>query len=526
MCAPCRQLQRTLKNRSTEFRPGFGLNAHSLNKMSALATHFKKKYDELYVKQLDSLGASIQAAIGKHGDGFTRSMPYCSFEKFVRAAVNGTRFFLSCLLPFRRLATVLLLISDFHSLSRLPLACDFATPGDLRANRFDQRDLNHSLYMQWKSGKKGIAAMRGRGGAGLGSHGSLPFDCNAFNVFTMANSTINSRKPPVDVTVGVRHGAIADYAALVRSDPLRMSNKVQVCADGVSVVGGIAFFGSTALGATRGPIPIEELLAAGLTRADLATELFVFLISEPSGKALRAVAAYPARGISKDMLLKWHTEVVDALLAQDLTPITFSTDGAHASYLLELEQIYIGGTHKLGLPFMDYPHEVKIALNPLRGKLPKTLTVGAQSFSIQVLKNAVAARLAGFEHLTIDENITPRDKQKVEPARRLISEATVTALFTLPEASGAWALALYLENLRKFWDCFDVKRTIADETLQPNPEGKRVYSLADRAAELERLAAYFLSVRVSKCFLPCLRARFCLICLYRCLHARCRRSRA
>lgn len=205
-------------------------------------------------------------------------------------------------------------------------SCDLAASGDLRANRFDQRDLRHSIYMQWISGQKGIASLRGRGGAGLGSHGSLPFDYNAYNVFSMANSTINNYKPPVDVSSGVRFGHIADYAALVKSDPSAMSNRVSVCADGVSVVGGIAFFGGTAVGATRGPIPIDDIIALNLTKEDLATELFVFLISEPSGKALRAVAAYPARGIDKDLLLKWHTEVVDALLAHDLIPITFSTD--------------------------------------------------------------------------------------------------------------------------------------------------------------------------------------------------------
>jgi hypothetical protein len=36
--------------------------------------------------------------------------------------------------------------------------------------------------------------MRGRGGAGLGSHGSLPFDCNAFNCFDVKH-TIAGENP-------------------------------------------------------------------------------------------------------------------------------------------------------------------------------------------------------------------------------------------------------------------------------------------------------------------------------------------
>jgi hypothetical protein len=93
-------LQRNLKKRCPDFRPGLGANAHSLNKLSALAAHYKNKHDELHIKQSDSLGASIQTAIAKHGEGLTRSMPYCSFEKFVRAAINGTGAL--SVLPFRR----------------------------------------------------------------------------------------------------------------------------------------------------------------------------------------------------------------------------------------------------------------------------------------------------------------------------------------------------------------------------------------------------------------------------------------
>ncbi len=89
VCESCRALQRNLGKRSADFRPGLESKVHSLNKLGALAAHYRRKHDELIVKQFDSLGASMQAAVAKQGDKITESMPWRSFTKFVKAAVNG-----------------------------------------------------------------------------------------------------------------------------------------------------------------------------------------------------------------------------------------------------------------------------------------------------------------------------------------------------------------------------------------------------------------------------------------------------
>jgi hypothetical protein len=119
-CEPCRLLQNALRKRSPDLRPALALNLQSLNKAGALAAYWERKFSELQIKQLDSIGASIQAAVAKQGEGIRDSMPFRSFAKFVSAAVNGTAC--HCFLSgFHHLVFALVLIS-FFSHRRLPAA--------------------------------------------------------------------------------------------------------------------------------------------------------------------------------------------------------------------------------------------------------------------------------------------------------------------------------------------------------------------------------------------------------------------
>jgi hypothetical protein len=320
---------------------------------------------------------------------------------------------------------------------------------------------------------------RGRGGAGHGSHGPLPFDAFAFvNAAQIPPSTLRQYLPLPDRAHGVRSDDISLIANQILSDPDRFSRHVMLCADGMSIVRGVCFRGVEIIGPIEGPLPLARL--PFLTTDDLANEVLVWMVTDLTGQLHRPIAAFPINNVTTKSMWEMYDLVVAELQSAGLTVITMATDGLTLSFLLDMEE------KSDVIPISDYPHNEKTLLTTARAG--RCMTKNSVSCSLQIIVDEM--KKGGFSHLTEKQHLFPRDGQEVGAVLDLISPVTQAELNALPSVE-ARLLAQIFEHMWMLWEAFDVKRSNAEA---PNLRGRPVLSHQARLDKLKSANAFLQQV--------------------------------